>query len=388
MIGKKLDQRYRIMKLLGQGGMAAVYLAEDTELARNVAVKIPLPHTAQPFAQRFVKEAVTLAKLSHEHIVNIYDANIDQDIHFIVMDYVDGIPIDQLLKNKHPLLIHDVLQIVLQVCRGLSYMHNEDVIHRDLKPANILLAKSGIVKISDFGLARQLASETKLTKSGELLGTMTYLSPEQAKGEQATKQSDIYTLGIVLYELLTGKPPFDATEPVAVLLKHIQEPLPDPRKLNADIPASLYHVLQKATAKEPTERYQHVMELYAALDRILKSDDIDHVVYLRHLFAQTEPTYKMDLSEPNQDSSPKKVDKPTEKSQLAKPKKTTKTKKKPTKNNQTKSIGNQGNFYTSLVITTISVVVFLLLFKTELLFFLWSVQYAFLQKIALLGELF
>lgn len=315
MIGKTLDQRYQILKLLGQGGTAAVYLAKDTQLARKVAIKIPLPHTTPPFAQRFVKEAITLAKMSHEHIVNIYDASIDQNIHFIVMDYVDGVSIDQLLKNKNPLLVRDVLQIILQVCNGLSYMHNQDVIHRDLKPSNILLSKLGKVKISDFGLARQLASETKLTKAGELLGTMLYLSPEQSKGEKATKQSDIYSLGIVLYELLTGKPPFDSIEPVAILLKHIQEPLPDPREFNVDVPASLYHVLQKATAKEPAERYQHVMELHSALDRILKSDEIAD---LHHLFDQSEPIHKREPDETDQNLPLAITDDSTEKPPIAK----------------------------------------------------------------------
>ncbi|WP_051271623.1 protein kinase domain-containing protein [Shimazuella kribbensis] len=375
MIGKTLDQRYHIIKLLGQGGMAAVYLAEDTQLARKVAVKIPLPHTAQPFAQRFVKEAITLAKMTHEHIVNIYDASIDQNIHFLVMDYVDGVSMDQFLKNKHPLLVRDVLQIILQVCRGLSYMHHEDVIHRDLKPANILLSKLGKVKISDFGLARQLASETNLTKSGELLGSTLYLSPEQSKGEKATKQSDIYSLGIVLYELLTGEPPFDSTEPVTILLKHIQEPLPDPRQINTDIPASLYHVLQKATTKEPTERYQHVMELYAALDRILKSDDIDHVADLRHLFERGEPKYELEPDDTDKNSISEIIEDTAEKPRLTEQK------------NSADAAGGD-HFYTVLIIVTVLGGVLFFLAKRELLLFLWSVQYTFSQEIAFLGEIF
>ncbi len=380
MIGKTLDQRYQIIKLLGQGGMATVYLAEDMQLVRKVAVKIPFPHTRQPFAQRFMKEAIMLAKMSHEHIVNIYDAKIDQNIHFLVMDYVDGASMDQLLKNKRLLLVRDVLQIILQVCRGLSYMHNEKIIHRDLKPANILLSKSGNVKISDFGIARQLASETKLTKSGELLGTAFYLSPEQLKGQEATKQSDIYSLGIVLYELLTCEPPFDSTESFAILLKHLEEPLPDPRQINTDIPISLYHVLQKATAKDPTERYQDVMELYDALDQILKSDEIDHVANLRHLFDQPEPTHELDLNE---------MEKDPELEQILKSNEIDNT-ENPWFVEQVKSVvaGGRDHFYLALIIVTILFGVLIFFTKSELVSFLWFVQYTFSQKIAFLGEIF
>jgi serine/threonine-protein kinase len=319
--------------------------------------------------------------MSHEHIVNIYDANIDRDIPFMVMDYVDGVSMDQLLKNKRLLLVRDVLQIILQVCRGLSYMHNKDIIHRDLKPANILLSRSGKVKISDFGLARQLASETKLTKSGELLGTAFYLSPEQLKGKEATEQSDIYSLGIVLYELLTCEPPFDSTEPFAILLKHLQEPLPDPRQLNTDIPASLYHVLQKATAKEPTERFQVVMELYDALDRILKSDEIDHVADLRHLFEQEEPIHELKLNDVDKDHTLEQILKSDEIEDLV---------KKPRFVEQEKSAGAGGrdHFYPALIIVTTLLGVLFFLVKRELVLFLWLVQYTFSKEIAFLEEIF
>jgi serine/threonine protein kinase len=380
MLGNILDQRYRIIKLLGQGGMATVYLAEDTQLARKVAIKIPFPHTIQQFAQRFEKEAIMLAEMSHEHIVNIYDAKIDQDIHFLVMDYVDGASMDQLLKNKHLLLVRDVLQIIRQVCLGLSYMHNKDMIHRDLKPANILLSKSGKVKISDFGIARQLASETKLTKSGEMLGTAFYLSPEQLKGERATKQSDIYSLGIVLYELLTCKPPFDSDEPFAILLKHLEEPLPDPRELNSDIPISLYHVLQKATAKDPTKRYQDVMELHDALNRILKSDEIDHVANLRHLFERSEPTYEQELDTHKVPAFEQSLIS-DEINDIA---------EKPWFVEQVKSAvaGGVDHFYLALIIITVLFGVFIFFEKADLVSFLWYVQYTFSQKIAFLGEIF
>lgn len=385
MIGRMLDHRYRIIKLLGQGGMAEVYLAEDTKLARKVAVKIPFPHTSPSFAKRFVKEARTLARMSHEHIVNIYSANIDQSIHFMVMDYVDGVSIEQLLKSKRSLLVRDVLQIMLQVCRGLSYMHNEGVIHRDIKPANILLSKSGIVKISDFGLARQLASETKLTKSGELLGTTLYLSPEQSKGEKATKQSDIYSLEIVTYELLTGQPPFDCPEPVSILLKHIQEPLPDPRQLNPDVPASLYHVLQKATAKEAKDRYQHAMELYYALDRILKSDDIDYVADLRSLFEHIEPyhpKFTFDAT-PNtsQDVSAIQV-------KNKKKKKKKKNRSQSKKRKKSANVATKDRFYAQLILVTIFAGIVFFLTKSKLVIFLWYVKYTVLQEIAFLKEIF
>jgi serine/threonine-protein kinase len=319
--------------------------------------------------------------MSHEHIVNIYDAKIDQNIHFLVMDYVDGASMDQLLKNKRLLLVRDVLQIILQVCRGLSYMHNEKIIHRDLKPSNILLSKSGNVKISDFGIARQLASETKLTKSGELLGSAFYLSPEQLKGKEVSEQSDIYSLGIVLYELLTCEPPFDSTEPFAILLKHLEEPLPDPRQLNTDVPASLYHVLQKATAKDPTERYQDVMELYDSLDQILKSDEIDHVANLRHLFDQAEPIHELDLNEMDKDPELEKILKRDE---------IDATSEKPWFVEQVKSVvaGGRDHFYLALIIVTILFGVLISFTKSELMSFLWFVQYTFSEKIAFLGEIF
>jgi serine/threonine-protein kinase len=271
MIGKLLNQRYQVIDKLGKGGMATVYLAEDQVLERKVAVKIPFLKPDQPSVQRFISEAKTLAKMSHQNIVNIYDAGTDQNIHYMVMDYVDGISMDRLIKNGKPMPVVDVLNIMFQICLGLAYAHEKGIIHRDIKPSNLLVNNSGEIKISDFGTARRIESETALTQTGELIGTVFYFSPEQAQNKVITPKSDIYSLGIVLYELLTAARPFIATDFVAVAMMHILEPIPDPRQIIPDVPASLYNVLRKATEKNPEQRYQDIMDMYKDLQLVLPS---------------------------------------------------------------------------------------------------------------------
>jgi hypothetical protein len=269
VIGKRLNQRYHIIEELGRGGMATAYLAEDERLSkRRVAVKVPLEGTDE---RLFVKEAKIMAKLSHPNIVNITDAYQDVQVSFLVMDYMDGVSVNNMLA-KRKLAIPEALDILLQIGKGLAHAHERNIVHRDLKPSNVLANGDGVYKLTDFGIARaraqDLSMESSLTQEGALMGTVPYFSPEQARGEKATARSDIYSFGIMLYELLTGQRPFVADEMVAVVMKHILEPVPDPRQLNPEIPDSLHSVIQKATQKGPQDRYGNINELLDELQQI------------------------------------------------------------------------------------------------------------------------
>jgi serine/threonine protein kinase len=267
LIGKVLQQRYLIEKPLGQGGMAAVYLAQDRVLDRKVAIKIPRPDMDKVFLKRFVHEAKIMGKLAHPLIVNIFDVHQEAGNTFLVMEYMDGVTVDRLIVNEQPLSIRDAVAIVEQVGQGLAFAHDQGIVHRDLKPSNILSNRFGLYKISDFGLARPMDAQSSwsLTATGQMIGTALYISPEQAQYGTFTSQSDIYSLGIVLFELVTGKRPFVANDLIAIVMQHIMQPLPDPRLLNPEIPDSIYYVIKKATEKNPHDRFTSVQEMIDVL---------------------------------------------------------------------------------------------------------------------------
>lgn len=262
-----LADRYVLEDRIASGGMAAVWRARDDVLARPVAVKVLHEHLAQDssFVERFRIEALAAARLAHPNIVAIYDTGHDDDQHFIVMEHCAGGTLSDLLKEDGPLAPERVASLGATICDALAYAHRNGVIHRDIKPANVLVSEHGVLKVTDFGIAKAAFSKKDLTTTGTIIGTVTYISPEQANGEEPDARSDIYALGIVLFELASGRPPFDAESDVATALKHVNEEPPSPRSLRAGIPRSLEEIILKALAKDPADRYQSAEEMRSAL---------------------------------------------------------------------------------------------------------------------------
>ena len=270
--GRTLNGRYKIKSLIGTGGMAAVYLAKDLILDRLVAIKVLRLDFRQndDAMRRFRREALSATQLTHPNIVGVYDVGQSQEMNYIVMEYVEGTDLKDYVRQKGALHPIEAVRIMMQIVSAIAAAHQNRIIHRDIKPQNILIDKEGNVKITDFGIAVAL-SDTSLTQTNTLLGSVHYLSPEQARGGMATIQTDIYALGIVLYELLTGKVPFDGESAVSIALKHFQEPLPTIVNPKAMIPQSLENIVLKATAKDPMHRYKSCYEMFQDLKTCLDS---------------------------------------------------------------------------------------------------------------------
>ena len=270
MKGQKISDRYQIIKSIGEGGMANVYLAYDTILDRNVAVKVLRGDLAtdEKFVRRFQREALSASSLSNPNIVEVYDVGEDNGEYYIVMEYVEGKHLKNLLKKRGKLTVPEVIDIVLQITNGLSVAHDSYIIHRDIKPQNILILDNGLVKITDFGIAVAM-NATQLTQTNSVMGSVHYLPPEQASGKGATLQSDIYSIGILMYELLTGKLPFKGDNAVEIALKHLKEPMPSIRDEMPEIPQSVENIILKATAKNPKNRYADAREMHEDLKTCL-----------------------------------------------------------------------------------------------------------------------
>lgn len=268
--GYEIGHRYRIIRSLGEGGMANVYLAHDMVLDRDVSVKLlRLDLRDDPSTKRrFHREAMAATQLNDPHIVGIYDVDEDHCLQYMVMQYVKGTDLKAYIKKHYPIPLPQVIDIMEQVLSAVATAHAHGIIHRDLKPQNILIDENKNVKITDFGIAVAV-SQDSLTQTNTLMGSVHYLSPEQARGSIATKQSDIYSLGIILFELLTGKVPFEGETAVSIALKHFREEIPSVREQNKEIPQALENVIIKATAKEPAERYSSVDEMAADLKTVL-----------------------------------------------------------------------------------------------------------------------
>lgn len=268
--GYEIGHRYRIIRSLGEGGMANVYLAHDMVLDRDVSVKLlRLDLRDDPNTKRrFHREAMAATQLNDPHIVGIYDVGEDHGLQYMVMQYVKGTDLKAYIKKHYPIPLPQVIDIMEQVLSAVATAHAHGIIHRDLKPQNILIDENKNVKITDFGIAVAV-SQDSLTQTNTLMGSVHYLSPEQARGSIATKQSDIYSLGIILFELLTGKVPFEGETAVSIALKHFREEIPSVREQNKEIPQALENVIIKATAKEPAERYSSVDEMAADLKTVL-----------------------------------------------------------------------------------------------------------------------
>ena len=270
--GKTLNGRYKIQTLIGTGGMAAVYLAKDLILDRLVAIKVLRLDFRQnnDAMRRFRREALSATQLTHPNIVGVYDVGQSQEMNYIVMEYVEGTDLKDYIRQRGALHPIEAVRIMMQIVSAIAAAHQNRIIHRDIKPQNILIDREGNVKITDFGIAVAL-SDTSLTQTNTLLGSVHYLSPEQARGGMATIQTDIYALGIVLYELLTGRVPFDGESAVSIALKHFQEPLPPVVNPTAMVPQSLENIVLKATAKDPMNRYRSCYEMFQDLKTCLDS---------------------------------------------------------------------------------------------------------------------
>ena len=270
--GKTLNGRYKIQTLIGTGGMAAVYLAKDLILDRLVAIKVLRLDFRQnnDAMRRFRREALSATQLTHPNIVGVYDVGQSQEMNYIVMEYVEGTDLKDYIRQRGALHPIEAVRIMMQIVSAIAAAHQNRIIHRDIKPQNILIDREGNVKITDFGIAVAL-SDTSLTQTNTLLGSVHYLSPEQARGGMATIQTDIYALGIVLYELLTGRVPVDGESAVSIALKHFQEPLPPVVNPTAMVPQSLENIVLKATAKDPMNRYRSCYEMFQDLKTCLDS---------------------------------------------------------------------------------------------------------------------
>lgn len=271
--GQKINNRYQIIRSIGEGGMANVYLAYDTILDRNVAVKILRGDLAtdEKFVRRFQREAISASSLSHPNIVEMYDVGEDDGNYFIVMEYIDGKTLKSLIKRRGALTLPEVIDIMLQLTSAIACAHDSYIIHRDIKPQNVMILDDGRVKITDFGIA--IASNaTELTQTNSVMGSVHYLPPEQANGQGATIKSDIYSLGILMFELISGHVPFKGDNAVEIAIKQMKEPLPNVCKLVDGVPQSMENIILKACAKNPKNRYDSVREMYGDLKECLDDE--------------------------------------------------------------------------------------------------------------------
>ena len=261
--GQLIDNRYKIIKSIGEGGMANVYLAFDTILEREVAVKILRGDLAEDekFVRRFQREANSASSLKHPNIVEVYDVGEDDGKYFIVMEYINGKTLKSLIKKRGILTLEEVIDIMLQLTSAVSCAHDSYIIHRDIKPQNVMILEDGRVKITDFGIAMAL-NNNELTQTNSVMGSVHYLPPEQANGSGSTIKSDIYSLGILMFELLTGKLPFKGENAVEIAIKQMREPIPSVRSISPDIPQSIENVVLKACAKNPKNRYDTAREMF------------------------------------------------------------------------------------------------------------------------------
>lgn len=271
--GQKINERYEILKSIGEGGMANVYLAHDIILDRDVAIKVLRGdlENDEKFIRRFQREAKSVSDLSHPNIVEVYDVGEEDNQHYIVMEYIDGKTLKQLVQKRGALTVPEVIDIMSQLTDGLSQAHDAYIIHRDIKPQNIMILDNGMIKITDFGIAMSM-NATQLTQTNSVMGSVHYLPPEQASGKGATTKSDIYSAGILMYELLTGSVPFKGDNAVEIALKQMKERIPSIRKQNPLIPQSVENIVLKATAKNPKNRYDTIKEMHEDIVHALDED--------------------------------------------------------------------------------------------------------------------
>ena len=266
--GQPFDGRYRVLGRLGVGGMATVYLAEDSSLGRKVALKVMAERYAEDgeFVERFRREAQAAARLNHPNIIAVYDRGEADGRPYIAMEYLQGRTLKQVIQKEGPLPPERAIAVAMQVLSGLRYAHEHGVVHRDVKPHNVLVGDDGRIKVTDFGIAH--AGDPQMTEVGSIVGTAQYLSPEQARGRSVGPQTDVYSLGVVLYEMLAGRVPFEGDSSVAIAMQHVSDEPPPLRSLVPDVPESLALVVAHSMLKEPDQRYGSADEFSADLDRV------------------------------------------------------------------------------------------------------------------------
>lgn len=310
MRGQKISDRYQIIKSIGEGGMANVYLAYDTILDRNVAVKILRGDLSndEKFVRRFQREALAASSLAHQNIVEVYDVGEDNGEYYIVMEYIEGKHLKNLLKKRGKLTLSEAVDIMMQITDGMSVAHDSYIIHRDIKPQNIMILENGLVKITDFGIAMAM-NATQLTQTNSVMGSVHYLPPEQASGQGSTLQSDIYSMGIVMFELLTGELPFKGDNAVEIALKHLKEPIVDIREKIPNVQNSIVNIIKRATAKNPKNRYNDAREMYEDLKTCL--DDaraMEPIISFKYPENDTDDTKIMKMVKKEKENIPKKVE--------------------------------------------------------------------------------
>lgn len=316
--GQKINDRYEIIRSIGEGGMANVYLGYDTILDRNVAIKVLRGDLSndEKFVRRFQREALSASSLAHPNIVEMYDVGEDNGLYYIVMEYIEGKTLKQLLKKRGTLTLSEAIDIMLQLTDGMAHAHDSYIIHRDLKPQNIMIKDDGQIKITDFGIAMALNS-TQLTQTNSVMGSVHYLPPEQASGKGCTIKSDIYSMGIIFYELLSGSLPFRGDNAVEIALKHMRDPLPSLREENPAIPQSIENIIRKATAKNPKNRYDDARSMHEDLLTALDDDRMDEPVYQykypEHETENTKRIKKQEVSKKDEEDSNDDIEENTEK---------------------------------------------------------------------------
>ncbi|WP_088105050.1 Stk1 family PASTA domain-containing Ser/Thr kinase [Halalkalibacter urbisdiaboli] len=271
MIGERISGRYQILETIGGGGMANVYKALDVILDRHVAVKVLQPQFSddEQFIKRFRREAQAATSLAHPNVVSIYDVGEEGNIYYIVMEYVRGQTLKEMIQKNGPLPVEQALNFFEQMMSALSHAHANQIVHRDIKPHNILVSEEGVVKVTDFGIARAMSSAT-ITHTNSVMGSVHYLSPEQARGGHVTNKSDIYSLGIVLYEMVTGTLPFSGDTAVSIAIKHLQNEIPSAKAIVPALPQSVENIIRKATVKDPLKRYESIHEMEEDVETALE----------------------------------------------------------------------------------------------------------------------
>ena len=276
MIGTTIKRRYKLLGKIGGGGMAVVYKALDTYLDQEVAVKILRQQYTNDneFIRRFRREAESVTSLSHKNVVSICDVGEEKDIYYIVMEYIEGYTLKEYIQKKGTIPAPEAVEIAGKIAAALEHAHQNDIVHRDIKPHNILIGNNGEVKVTDFGIARAVSQAT-ITHTGSVLGSVHYLSPEQARGGLTDEKTDLYSLGIVLYEMVTGTLPFSGDSPISVALKHLQEDFIYPRQIDSEIPQSIENIILKALVKDPAKRYASATEMLRDLETALNPERIN-----------------------------------------------------------------------------------------------------------------
>ncbi|MEE0980732.1 MAG: protein kinase, partial [Acutalibacteraceae bacterium] len=286
-VGKRLDGRYEIREIIGVGGMAVVYKAYDNIDDRIVAVKILKEEflANEEFRRRFKNESKAIAVLSHMNIVKVFDVSYGDRLQYIVMEYVEGITLKEYIQQQGVVNHREAVFFIMQVLRALQHAHDKGIVHRDIKPQNILLLENGVIKVTDFGIARFFASETR-TMTDSAIGSVHYISPEQARGDVTNDKADIYSVGVMLYEMLTGKLPFESDNTVSVAIMQLQKDPVMPREINPQIPIGVEQIIIKAMQKNPYDRYQSAAEMLLDLEEFRRNPSIK----FDYSYANNEPT--------------------------------------------------------------------------------------------------